>query len=378
MTLPIQKRDYQERLITKTIDAFTNEGVKSILLEAPTGSGKTITALSALKLLKEMDPSLTFGWVTMRRKLLRQAEKENERVGVKDIDFISMFEKNPPKKDVLVVDEGQHSAANTCLHLHMLMNPKWSLALTATPFRTDKVKLAYEKVISDMGVRYLIENGWLSQFHQYVIPKFTPEEVAKHFLLSPEKWGKSIIYLKTKEECKIVSEILTKAGIKAEIVINDYSEVVREDIYERFEDGATQVLLNVYLLTEGFDAPDLKTVFVKDSAKLPTMQMAGRVLRKDPNNPAKFAQIVQSENTWYPYTRTAKASSQFVWVDDQWLSIDANELVEAVSCAVQQMQLDLPLAASIPMNFGGNLKMNKGKVIYKKRETENSDQFPLL
>lgn len=272
MQQKIETREYQQRLVTKALNAYA-QGLKSVLLESPTGSGKTIMGLLILKKLQELDPEMSFGWVTMRRKLLLQAKRENERVGVNNISFVSMFDKNPPHFKFMVSDECQHDAAASSADMHKVSGAGLSLGLTATPFRTDRVKLSFDKVISDCGVRFLIESGFLSQFKQWVIPKWTPQDVAKHYLLSPDRWGKSVIYMKTLPLCFETMRILQEGGVTAEVIHGAQSRQEQDDIYERFEDGVTKVLINVYLLTEGFDAPDLQTVFVRDSGKLCTMQM---------------------------------------------------------------------------------------------------------
>ena len=126
----IEPREYQQRVVKQTVSSFMDEDLKSILIESPTGSGKTVMALLSLKRMQERDPTLSFGWVAMRRKLLAQAAKENLRIGVKNIEFISMFEKNPPKCNMMITDEAQHDAAQTCATLHKLLDAKWSLGLS--------------------------------------------------------------------------------------------------------------------------------------------------------------------------------------------------------------------------------------------------------
>ena len=351
MNQPIEQRDYQIRIVNKTVDAFLKENCKSILIESPTGSGKTLIALQALKRLKEIKPNFTFGWVAMRHKLLQQAKIENERVGVQDITFISMFDDSPPKVNVMITDEAQHDAAATCAALHKTMEAELSIGLTATPFRTDRIKLAYEKVIHDCGVRFLIEQGYLSNFHQYVIPKWSPTEVATQYAAEQPRWGKSIVYMLTKELCWETEKALKNLGVTCAVILGSDGQEKREEIYSKFEDGRIQVLINVYLLTEGFDCPDLNTVFVRDSGKLCTMQMAGRVLRKDPNNKDKIANIVQAETTPFPYTKVAKAKREFVFMpeatgilaDTKWRSLEPGPQVEMVSNLVREQILPIPV-----------------------------------
>lgn len=79
------------------------------------------------------------------------------------------------------------------------------------------------------------------------------------------------------------------------------------------------------VLTEGFDAPKLKTAFVRPSSKSPTVQMAGRVFRK--HQTKQWANIVQNQDTHYPFTRHAASIEQ--WVEEDkvgWRSIDGKNL----------------------------------------------------
>lgn len=376
MAIPIEHREYQQRIITKAIEAY-NTNYKSILIESPTGSGKTVVGLSICKALEEK-LNIKINWVAMRRKLLAQAAKENERIGVKNINFMSMFDKNPPQADFMVTDEAQHDSADTCTTLHNTTKAKYSLGLTATPFRTDKIKLSYEKIISDCGVRFLIEGGYLSNFNQWVIPKFDVSTVCNQYLSNPDRWGKSIVYFKDKKLCLEADQILKSNGISSEVIFGNHSMTRREEIYDQFEEGKIKVLINVYLLTEGFDCPDLQTVFIKDCGRLCTMQMAGRVLRKDPSNPLKVANVVQSESTYYPYTKTAKAKMQYVFTDNEWRSIEAGPQVEQVSSTVRTTILvkHVEIPKYVTDGGMGNLIVNKkGEIKVKKRTMKHESDF---
>lgn len=373
----IEQREYQERIIGKTYKAFLEEGFRSVMIESPTGSGKSIMALTALKRMQETQ-KLTFAWGAMRRKLLKQAIEENESVGVKDIKFFSMFdkEKDLPKCDLIVTDEAQHDAAATCANVHKVCGAKWSLGLTATPFRTDRMKLAYEKIITDCGVRFLIEQGYLSNFNQYVVNKWTPEEVTMRFIAEKEKWGKSVMFFNDKQLCYQANEILLAAGVRSAVITGACSQKEQDFMYDQFDNGELQVLINIFLLTEGFDAPDLQTVFVRDSIKGPVMQMAGRALRKDPKNPAKIANIVQSEDTHWPYSKTARAKMEYVWDADasEWRSITPGRQVSIVAQNVIDMmrgkELSLPdamrmQARSVSVDQDGQLQVSK-PVMFRK------------
>jgi hypothetical protein len=342
--------------------------------------------LSALKRIKERWTDMTFGWVAMRRKLLDQAQIENERVGVKDIKFVSMFDNDPPKCDLLVTDEAQHDSARTCANLHKTMGAKLSLGLTATPFRTDRVKLAYEKIIRDCGVRFLIEQGYLSPFHHYVMDEFTPASVGTMYLKDPDKWGKSVVYLRTQSECEQLEAMLTKGGVASAVLLGSHAQSEKDRMFDEFESGKLKVLINIYLLTEGFDAPDLKTAWVRDASKLPTIQMAGRCLRKDPNNPDKVAQIVQSHRPrTFPYSKIAKAMREYILIENEWYGLEpgpeVDRLIEAVRSRLWVKAVNLPayLDGRPPkFRISHNKKTDVTRVVVvkaKKRKNAKKDVF---
>lgn len=335
-------------------------------------------ALLALKALEEKYPKtkMTFGWVAMRRRLLGQASRENERIGVKNIHFISMFEKNPPQCDVMITDEAHHDAASTCATLHSKMQAKWALGLTGTPYRTDRVKLAFETIVDDCGVRFLIEQGYLSQFHQYAIPEWTPDKIAGVFTSDPARWGKSIIYMNTRELCLELNNKLCQAGIKSATVFGSTPFAEQDRLYTEFENGDLQCLINVYLLSEGFDCPDLETVWVRDSCKLCTIQMAGRVLRKYPEIP--FKKIVQSERTSWPYTKTANAKREFIWTPSGWRGLEPGEQVDTISSMIREAILPRPIQLPQYLQVASSsLKVLKdGKIQLRKNMREkNSYSF---
>lgn len=314
---PIQEREYQKRVIESCVD-YIEQDYDSVLIESPTGSGKTIMGLIIGRYL-ELKYGYSIGWVAMRRNILKQVVIENEKIGIEKLYPISMFCKEPPEVDILIMDEGHHDATNSASHLHNILRPKFILGLTATPFRTDRMKLCFEKVIKDIGIRTLIDEGYLSHYHHYTIKRWTPEEVCERYLMEKEKWGKSLMFFLRIEEAIRAAEILRHNGVRTEVVTG---KTDRTSQLDAFEAGDVDVITNVYVLTEGFDCPDLRSVFVRPSRKLPTIQMAGRSLRIHENNP--HVNIVQSEDTKYPFTKMASAQMQYVMVDGDWRSVKPN------------------------------------------------------
>lgn len=373
-----EPREYQERIVGKVVDMFrgryvdvageTKPPYRSVMIESPTGSGKTCMMLLALKRLQEEIPDLHVCWVAMRRNLLHQAEAENRRMGVDvaNIDFVSMFDSHPDfvdkakgKPTIVVCDESQHDAASSMTHLHSLIEPDMILGATATPFRTDRVRLAFDGVVKDAGIHRLIHDGYLSPFNHFSIDNWNPETVANHYLAEPERWGKSVVFFHKWDDCLRFYDILKEReketvdrlmvgrddlplgrglveSVRGGGTKRDFDE--REEIIDDFRHGDVAVLVNCMVLTEGFDAPSLETAFVRDSVKGPTMQMAGRAFRKHPrchDEQFRYKNIVQSRHTKWPILRTAMANQQYLWQSSEWRSLKVNPHIESISNAAR-------------------------------------------
>lgn len=326
----IDPRPYQSRIVNKVLNMFEGShrngagelepAARSVMIESPTGSGKSCMGLLVAKAL-QLHTGAKVGWVAMRRNLLHQVQTENQRHGFNvDLQTISMFEKNPPTDiDLLVTDEAQHDAASSCAHLHNVIKPKWILGLTATPFRCDRVKLCFDFVVKDAGIHQLIQDGFLSQYDHYTVPKWDVQQLADYYCGDRERWGKSIFFFHTLDECFALNDSLRRRGVQSDVVTGSSD---RDSQLAAFRRGELQVLINCMVLTEGFDDPSLQTVWVRPSAKGPTIQMAGRALRKNHGIAAK--QVVQCRQTPHPFTKTAMCRQQFLWQDGEWRSLSVN------------------------------------------------------
>ena len=335
-SLAIEPREYQLRIVRKALEMFGGDyrnrrgeldpAATSVMIESPTGSGKTVMGLMIARYLQETE-NLSVGWVAMRRNLLKQtaAENESRRFNVQ-LELISMFDKDPPEVDMLIVDEAQHDAAASMANLHCRLQPKRILGLTATPFRTDRIKLCFDQIIKDAGIHALIQDGYLSEFRHFTIPEYTPESVARFVAREPERWGKSLIFFHKAADCFRCHEQLRAANVRSEVVT---ASTDRDRQLDDFEEGKTDVLVNMNILTEGFDCPTLQTVFCRPSVKGCTIQMAGRVLRKC--REVGLKQIVQCTHTKHPFLKTALPAEQYAWLEGEWRSLKLNERLVEIS-----------------------------------------------
>jgi len=363
----VDPRDYQRRIVRQALDMFTgkyisrsgasNPPFKSVMVESPTGSGKTVIGFLTASALSEelgIDPDdLAVAWIAMRRNLLTQAERENISKGfnIKNIHFTSMFNKLPDelvalkkagKKILFVVDECHHDTASSMVHLHNLLVPDFVLGLSATPYRTDKANLCFEKVIKDCGIHQLIAAGYLSPYDHFTITDWKPETVVERFTAEPERWGKSVMFFKNLEECFVTKALLDAQGYKSEVVTGASDA---EQQIDDFQEGKVNILINCMKLTEGFDCPDIKTVWVRDSGKGTTTQMAGRVFRIHPDLPVK--QVVQSKVTRWPCLKTAMPKIQYSYENGEWMSLTINPKIDEMTHnsrrAIASAVVDIPV-----------------------------------
>ena len=100
----------------------------------------------------------------------------------------------------------------------------------------------------------------------------------------------------------------------------------REPQLAAFRRGDVRVLANCMVLTEGFDDSSIQTAWVRPSVKGPTVQMAGRALRKCEGLP--FKNIVQCRQTSHPFIKTASPRQQFLWHPAGWRSLKVNPKLE--------------------------------------------------
>lgn len=384
----LQSRPYQERIVRNAVDMFTGNyrrldgsfelPIKSVMVESACGSGKTAMGHLIAKRMRSEYSDLTIAWVAHRRVLLDQAASENRRLGINcdRIHYVSMFNSYPDDlvearrngRMMIVTDEAQHDAAGSMTHLHNLLKPDFVLGLSATPYRVDNVKLCFEKVLRDAGIHQLIQDGYLSKYRMFTMDEWSPANVAETYLREPERWGKSAFYFLTLEECMELHYLLAKAGYDSEVVTgtSDCDEQIN-----RFETGDCPRIINCLKLTEGFNCPDMQTVFVRDGSRGPTIQMAGRVLRTHPDIPVK--QIVQSQQTKWPFSRTARPVEHLTWKNEQWLGVGSSGKADLIALdTIRQLStIDVKLPQFITRSkSGGKVRVIGGEPKKTKKKSK--------
>lgn len=98
----------------------------------------------------------------------------------------------------------------------------------------------------------------------------------------------------TKEQARKLAKKFIDNGISAACITGDTSDEVRNKLFQQYQDKEIQVLTSVYVLKEGWDAPEAEVCLMLRPTLSRTFyeQVIGRVLRLDSNNPDKVALVV--------------------------------------------------------------------------------------
>ena len=325
-------RPYQEIAVDDAANALDKH--KNTIVVAPTGAGKTIM-LSALvgKRFKVGNKVLV---LQHRDELVRQNKTKFSRVNPdittsivdgseKDWSGSTIFSmvqtlsrennlSNINHFDLVVVDESHHAVADTYMRIiNKVKEANESVEIvgfTATPNRGDKkgLKKVFTNCSHQIEISTLIREGFLVPPRTFVIDVGVQKDLANvrktvtDFDMSEvekimnkrainekivAEWQdkaetrKTVVFCSTINHAQDVCDEFRRANIRAEIVTGDTPSEERKQILKDLEHGDVQVVVNVAVLTEGFDAPPISCIVLTRpcSYKSTMVQMIGRGLR---------------------------------------------------------------------------------------------------
>lgn len=377
---------YQNDAVIALKKYFVEDDKQSGILQMPTGSGKTLTAVYFL--LKEMaSHGYQIIWLTHRFMLVEQAAsvfyklspiiKENSNKKVfkmvcisslhsqaqaieKDDDLIvsmvqslsrntNRLQKNLNSKVIIVVDEAHHTLAPTYRYTITEIRKKNPaaklLGLTATPIRTNDKdtavlgKIFDNKIIFQVSMSKLISDGTLAkpipnqiqtnldietiindkeigEIQKWKeIPESLVDKIARtnsrndiivdEYVNHKEKYGKTLIFALNGIHCMALNDAFRARGIKSDFVYTTNTSSYNNEIIERFRKNQLDVLININILTEGSDIPDIQTIFLTrpTSSDALLMQMVGRGMRGVGAGGTATVNIVDFCDKWSDITR---------------------------------------------------------------------------
>ena len=134
------------------------------------------------------------------------------------------------------------------------------------------------------------------------------EIIVDEYVKNKEKYGKTIIFALNAVHCDSLNEAFRKRGIRSGYVYTMIGNAENQKTIDRFrhhedEDGI-DVLININILTEGSDIPDIQTVFLTrpTTSDVLLMQMVGRGMRGSGCGGTETVNIVDFCDKWTSIT----------------------------------------------------------------------------
>lgn len=311
-------RDYQMDCVTNVFDAF-NGGSSSAAAILPMSAGKTVIVgaivhnylknspmrkalmLSHLDILtKQNEESLRKFWSLNTGILQAQSiPTRNKNCIVSTMQSFSDKDKvdrwgGLQDIGICVVDE-THLYGNNSYDKIVANLPDDCLILgvTATPFRDNKdMTNMFDTVAYTISMQELIDRK------QLVPPRLSyieiPDEkdsVAIHKTIlniyyNKHNGEKTIIFLKTIQECEDLAKLANGVGLKAKAITSKLVGKARDEAIEAFKAGAddsADILVTVNVLTAGFSSDNVRSIFMpyKVNSVAAYLQRIGRGMRLD-------------------------------------------------------------------------------------------------
>ena len=343
-------RSRQQEFVDKCMVALANND--NTLGVAPTGAGKTIMLSAVIGEMHKQNPRLRACVLAHRDELTAQNEEKfrwvNPSISTSIVDSygkswegqvaFAMVQtlsrennlKEMPPVDLLIIDEAHHVTApsyKNVLEYARKANPELKiLGVTATPERGDKSSLGevFNNCCDQIKIGDLILSGNLVRPVTFVIDMgnateklkalrtrgkgdYSESEVASILDSEPlnsevvrhwrEKAGerKTVIFCSSVSHARNVMNSFNAAGISTALITGEMTKEQRAIVFENMTKGMIQVIVNVAVLTEGWDYPPIScVVLLRQSSYKPTMvQMIGRGLRTI--DPSIYPDIVKKD-----------------------------------------------------------------------------------
>jgi DNA repair protein RadD len=378
-TVNIKLRDYQQDAVDAAVTHF-KKSQDSAVMVLPTGAGKSIVIAELARIAKGNVLVLTHvkelveqnaqkvGLLTEAASIysagLKQKQAQGKTVVASIQSAARAVERFSQGFSLVIIDECHRVSTEKTSQYQQLLsqlikqNPKLKLlGLTATPYRlgsgyvyrhhyhgkvgnTDNP--VFEKCIFDLPMRPLIKQGYLTEpkifdglSAQYDFNALSPSDTGEYpqaevdALLEHQGRATKAIIRQVKQLAELrrgvlifaatvrhAQEIMTYLDDSAALITANTPHVERDDIISRFKAESLRYIVNVAVLTTGFDAPHVDLIAIlRPTASISLFQqMIGRGLRLAPNKSECLVidYAANGYDLFYPEVGQAKPNSRAV------------------------------------------------------------------
>lgn len=284
---------------------------KRIALLQPTGSGKTNSAGlifidPAIRLLLGVgeNEKMRVLFCSHRHQLLRQATDAyaslSDRVEIATQSIGSQFDQSVVQNaHLIVLDEAHHETTMTFQsHLENLSSAV-ILGMSAGLERLDNRLCKFSAFIEPLSRQQAVEEGYLAD--SYIRTICGPADV-EACLFTIEQWseemGQTMIFLRTKAECRKLYDTLQDLGIGCALAV-DISEEHLNSMMKGFAAKEFQFLISCMKLGEGIDVKGCTGVLIGRNLVSRSLlnQIIGRGSRRDSEcRVYEFVTLTNSDN----------------------------------------------------------------------------------
>lgn len=189
--------DYQQTNFNKAIDFYTHGG-RSLVLQQPTGTGKSRVAVEITRYFKDQSKPVYF--ITQSGNLLTQFSDAlteygcmhgiiksgypvlNFRVQVISVQSLMKRAKYLAEPYLCIFEECHHAASSQFKKVLEIWPNTKILGLTATPGRPDGKPLdMFEDMILSPGLRWFIDNYYLADYDYFIPNEFDTSKIHHRF-----------------------------------------------------------------------------------------------------------------------------------------------------------------------------------------------------
>lgn len=310
-------RNYQQEMIDRLEEAWGQ--YRSVMVQMPTGTGKTVLMADVIRRKmadvrrKKSDGILI---VAHRRELLDQIrgtvryfgiDMEKNHIMVESIQKLSRVlypTPNPsPQRGgecyagfsplLVIIDEAHHALAKT----YRMLWERWPqakfLGLTATPCRLDSTGFLdlFQTLVQSHTIQEFIKMGWLSDFDYVTAEPDNPilkqvaglkkrgvdgdyqtkemalvmdcEESIENLYEAYRKFvngKKGIVYAIDRNHARHITEYYQKQRVNCCWIEAKTPAAERDRLVQEYRDGLIDVVVNVDILSEGADFPEVEFI----------------------------------------------------------------------------------------------------------------------
>lgn len=333
----MQLRSYQQEALDAMLKAESS-GIAKQLVVLPTGAGKTVLFAHLPIVRKDSLPMLV---LAHRAELLNQAKAKIESMNPNLSVAIEKAESKAGKVDVVVasvqtlgrgnsnriegfdpeyfktiiIDEAHHAAASSYQKILTYFKSNYVLGVTATPQRSDSVRLVdtFEEIVYYKSIEDLINEGWLCPLIGYRVKTNTDiseveitngdyrqEQLAEaidnpnrntcivNAFLDLANTKKTVIFAANIAHARnLAASFAAQTRTQVRVVLGETPDEEREQILKEFKSGVVQVIINVGVLTEGFDEPSIEAIILARPTRSTLLytQIVGRGTRLNDGKP---------------------------------------------------------------------------------------------